>query len=150
MQSYSHARSEATVFPITGTAALKPRQRHAFVVLEGGATAQHYIAKLRTRREMLLRSRTLVLAAVLVFALSVGALVLTSVTSAVAARRALDQTDTVTIAVRQGDSLWGIAHEHGIAGVDDGRIVSWIEQRNGVSADKLVPGQRLVVPASAA
>lgn len=149
MQPYSHSRRDATTFPVMGTAALKPQHRRAFVVLEGGATAQRHIATLRARREMLSRARTLVLGAVLACALSAAALVLTDVTSAAAARQTLDRANTVTIAVRQGDSLWSIAHEHGIAGVEDGRVVSWIEQRNGVSADGLVPGQRLVVPTAA-
>lgn len=150
MQSYRRIQNGVAAFPIAGTAALRPRQHRGLVMLEGGATAQRRLADMHVRREGRLRPHTLVLGALLVCVLSVGALILSGITSAAAAQQALDRADTVTIAVRQGDSLWGIAHEHGIAGVDDGRIVSWIEQHNGVSADGLVPGQKLVIPTSTA
>ena len=150
MQSYRHIRSGATTFPIAGTAALEPRQHRGLVLLEGGASAQRRITEARARREGRLRSRTLVVGALLVCVLSVGTLVLSGITSAASAQQALDRAGTVTVAVRQGDSLWSIAHEHGVAGVDDERVVSWIARRNGVAADELVPGQRLVVPTSAA
>ena len=146
MQSYRRIQNGVAAFPIAGTAALRPRQHRGLVMLEGGATAQRHLADVRVRREGRLRPHTLVLGALLVCVLSVGALILSGITSAAAAQQALDRADTVTIAVRQGDSLWSIAHEHGIAG----RIVSWIEQHNGVSADGLVPGQKLVIPTSTA
>lgn len=47
--------------------------------------------------------------------------------------------------VRPGDTLWSIA-EWSSAGEDPRPIVDAIVRLNGIDADHLVPGQRLLVP----
>lgn len=45
-----------------------------------------------------------------------------------------------TYRVRRGDSLWGIARRHGTS-------VSALKAANGMRSDRILPGQRLVIPA---
>ena len=54
---------------------------------------------------------------------------------------------TATVVVQQGDSLWSIAR--GLApGQDPRSMVHRIQELNGIGDWPIVPGQRLVVPAS--
>ncbi|HVS03141.1 MAG TPA: LysM peptidoglycan-binding domain-containing protein, partial [Thermoanaerobaculia bacterium] len=47
---------------------------------------------------------------------------------------------SVSYQVRHGDSLWGIARRHGTT-------VSLLREANGLSSDRLRPGQVLAIPA---
>lgn len=53
-----------------------------------------------------------------------------------------------TVVVRSGDTLWSLAKEHGPAGVDTRAVVDWIRRENGLESALLIPGERVVVPAT--
>jgi len=55
--------------------------------------------------------------------------------------------DSREIVVRSGDTLWGIAREHGPTGIDVRETVDWIRRNNGLSDATVYPGQVLIVPA---
>lgn len=59
---------------------------------------------------------------------------------------ALDAAPTATVVVDEGDTLWSIASQSGVSGVDTSELVSWIERQNNLSSGTITPGMRLVVP----
>lgn len=59
---------------------------------------------------------------------------------------ALDHVPTATVVVDEGDTLWSIASQSGVSGVDTSDLVSWIERQNNLSSGTITPGMRLVVP----
>ncbi len=55
-------------------------------------------------------------------------------------------TDTFDYRVRPGDTLWGIALEHGPDGMDTRAIIATIERINGLDGDVLQAGAVLEIP----
>jgi LysM repeat protein len=55
-------------------------------------------------------------------------------------------TDTFDYRVRPGDTLWGIALEHGPDGMDTRAIISTIERINGLDGGVLQAGAVLEIP----
>ena len=60
---------------------------------------------------------------------------------------ALDSASTTVVYVRDGESLWSIAQQHGVDGVSTQSVVDWIVSENNLSSSCLFSGQKLVVPA---
>lgn len=54
---------------------------------------------------------------------------------------------TTTIRVRQADTLWGVAAEHPVEGLETAETVSLIQDINKMSDSALAAGQILLVPA---
>ena len=85
------------------------------------------------------------------FALFVAAIVLGSILSDLvissSRARALEGVATTTVTVSEGDSLWGIAAERPVDGVETADLVRWIADANSLDDASLRPGQSLVVPA---
>lgn len=52
------------------------------------------------------------------------------------------QTGMTRVTVQAGDTLWGLAHQHGLS-------VDALKQANGLDGDVIVPGQELLIPAAA-
>lgn len=50
------------------------------------------------------------------------------------------------IVVHQGDTLWGIASEHDIEGLDTSEVIRFIQVENGLEGSGIYAGQRLSVP----
>ncbi len=50
------------------------------------------------------------------------------------------------IEIEAGDSLWNIACEYGPSNIDVRKIVYDICQLNDISADKIYPGQKILIP----
>ena len=61
--------------------------------------------------------------------------------------QALEGVATTTVTVSEGDSLWGIAAERPVDGVETADLVRWIADANSLDDASLRPGQSLVVPA---
>ena len=89
--------------------------------------------------------------AILAGAAVVAAIVLASALSDLAISssraRALEDVATTTVTVSEGDSLWGIAAERPVEGVETADLVRWIADANALDGASLRPGQSLVVPA---
>lgn len=133
------------VFTCEGTAALKPRAPRRLTLIEGGCPA----AAEAPRAGALGRGQVLV--ALLAGLAVVAAVTLASVASdaviSVSRTRALEGVATTTITVAPGDSLWGIAAERPVKGVDTAELARWISETNALSDATLRPGQTLRVPA---
>ena len=55
--------------------------------------------------------------------------------------------ETTEVIVHAGDSLWTIAAEHAVEGLDTAQTVELIQSWNGLSSATLQPGMELIVPA---
>lgn len=53
------------------------------------------------------------------------------------------RTGVARVTVQAGDTLWGLAHQHGLS-------VDALKQANGLAGDVIVPGQELLIPAAPA
>lgn len=82
------------------------------------------------------------LAVVLLTILAISALVMS------ANSREVDTRMTQVITVGQSDSLWELASAHPVPGVETAELVRAIAEMNDLDTSTIVPGQRLVVPAS--
>lgn len=60
----------------------------------------------------------------------------------------LDGADTTAITVHDGDTLWGLAQDHSVAGISTKDVVKWIEAENSLDNASIQPGQELIVPVS--
>lgn len=93
-----------------------------------------------------------VIAAVLgIAAIAVLGIALVSGTAALRADAYADAAASVArseLRVAGGESLWSIAAEHPVAGLDTARTVELIRAWNGLSSGTLVTGQELTVPAA--
>ncbi len=61
---------------------------------------------------------------------------------------ALNSADTIEVTVAPGDTLWGIASQHSVDGIDTSDVVRWIEEVNHVEGGVIHVGQNLTVPTS--
>ena len=59
---------------------------------------------------------------------------------------ALNSADTIEVTVVPGDTLWGIANQHQIDGIDTSEVVRWIEEVNHIDGGVIHVGQNLTVP----
>lgn len=59
----------------------------------------------------------------------------------------LDDDALMKITINEGDSLWQIAEEfseeHKLTSKE---FVKWVESKNGISGDRIYPGDELVIP----
>lgn len=67
--------------------------------------------------------------------------------SARAAQDAISAAPSCEVSVMSGDTLWGIAEEHGVEGASTSDVVRWIQEANDLEGASLSVGQSLVVPA---
>ncbi len=56
------------------------------------------------------------------------------------------QGEPIEVVVASGDTVWSIASQYGVEGVDTRRVVYEIEQMNGLTDYSIQPGQVLIVP----
>lgn len=61
---------------------------------------------------------------------------------------ALNSADTIEVTVVPGDTLWGIASQHSVDGIDTSDVVRWIEEVNHIEGGVIHVGQNLTVPTS--
>ena len=94
---------------------------------------------------------TLAAASVLVGMLALLMFALASVLGgeANAYERALAETPLTTVSVSPGDSLWGIAAEHGAEGMTTQETTELIRTWNDLDSATLQPGTELLVPVAA-
>lgn len=55
-------------------------------------------------------------------------------------------TATATVLIQPGDTLWSVASDHPVPGVDTARLVARIQTMNGLESSRLVAGDTIVVP----
>ncbi|MBM6775284.1 LysM peptidoglycan-binding domain-containing protein [Olsenella profusa] len=131
-----------------GTAALSARSRRPrLVLIEGGRTAEGASDVARRPQELSLRQSALFVACgvALVCALALASVV-SDALRAQGGAASLSALPTETVVVQEGDSLWGIAEGRIPQGVSTAELVSWIQERNGLTGGLVTPGQRLQVP----
>ena len=135
------------VYAFEGTAALAARPARRLTRVEGGLGRRHG-APVRRAGELDARQLglTLVAGVAVVAAIVLGSILSDLVISSSRAR-ALEGVATTTVTVSEGDSLWGIAAERPVEGVETADLVRWIADANFLDDASLRPGQSLVVPA---
>ena len=135
------------VYAFEGTAALAARPARRLTLVEGGLGRRHG-APVRRAGELDARQLglTLVAGVAVVAAIVLGSILSDLVISSSRAR-ALEGVATTTVTVSEGDSLWGIAAERPVEGVETADLVRWIADANFLDDASLRPGQSLVVPA---
>lgn len=58
-----------------------------------------------------------------------------------------DPSKYMKVTIHQGDTLWQIAnHYEGKADMKRSQFIHWVETRNHVSSQRLIPGDKLVIP----
>lgn len=118
-----------------------------FVVVSGGKTQP---ASLRVHQGGFVQHARI--RHVLMFGIVFAVLAATCVTLALrfeSHAAAIANASFERIEVHSGDSLWGIAEDHGIDGLTTADVVEAIRQQNDLSSGSLNPGQMLSVPAVA-
>lgn len=58
-----------------------------------------------------------------------------------------DGSATVSVRIAAGDTLWGIARQHQIAGLSTAQTADYIARLNGLKSSVLVMGSELRIPA---
>lgn len=135
------------VYAFEGTAALAARPARRLTLVEGGLGRRHG-APVRRAGELDARQLGLALVAgVAVVAAIVLGSILSDLVISSSRARALEGVATTTVTVSEGDSLWGIAAERPVDGVETADLVRWIADANSLDDASLRPGQSLVVPA---
>lgn len=130
---------------LDGTYMGNVRSSGNLLVIEGGQARG-----LRTNHEEAHRAgKQLNLSSVCIIASLAIGLLLALVMPAFAEMSAIQSTDFETIRIHKGDTMWGIAQEHGIEGVSTQDVMALIEQHNGLGGRVLQPGQELDVPVRA-
>ena len=124
-------------------ATVRPARRLA--VVEGGpryAAPAPVVWKRGTSRTLAACVIGLVLFAVVAVALF-SAQTFVRTASHDAAVAAVEQT---TIAVSAGDTLWGIAQAHPVAGLSNRQVIDLVKEWNGLDTGLIEPGMQLTVP----
>lgn len=62
--------------------------------------------------------------------------------------KAVQGVDTVAVRVQQGDSLWNLAEQYGIEGMETSEVVRWIMDTNELSTATLYAGDTVLVASS--
>ncbi len=132
------------VYAFEGTAALAARR---LTLVEGGLNRKGAAPAPRTGRLDALQLVFAILAGAAVVAAIVLASALSDLAISSSRARALEDVATTTVTVSEGDSLWGIAAERPVEGVETADLVRWIADANALDGASLRPGQSLVVPA---
>lgn len=149
-------------YATNGSSALARQNTTRFVVIDGGLSADAPRAPRRTQafvdeaawefeeaRSLSLGQRValMVVAAAVIVALGFVSLFMSDAAAAAAAS-AYQGAELTEITVHSGDTLWGIAEEHAVDGVDTATLVELIRQENSLESANLMIGQRIVVPAA--
>lgn len=128
-----------------------PARSYDFQVVDGYADEPAIIKdetpSLRVR-ESAVRRRVSIVCALLVIVACVTACLGYLAAGQSAYDSALTSTDRMEISVKQGDSLWSIASEYGIEGMDTRQTVDIVSSWNDLDGGMLRPGMRLIVPAA--
>lgn len=135
------------VYAFEGTAALATRPARRLTLVEGGLNRKGAAPAPRMGRLDALQLVFAILAGVAVVAAIVLASALSDLAISSSRTRALEDVATTTVTVSEGDSLWGIAAERPVEGVETADLVRWIADANALDGASLRPGQSLVVPA---
>lgn len=135
------------VYAFEGTAALAARPVRRLTLVEGGLNRKGAAPAPRMGRLDALQLVFAILAGVAVVAAIVLASALSDLAISSSRARALEDVATTTVTVSEGDSLWGIAAERPVEGVETADLVRWIADANALDGASLRPGQSLVVPA---
>lgn len=138
------------VYAFEGTAALAAlaaRPARRLTLVEGGLGRKGAAPAPRAGRLDALQLVFAVLAGAAVVAAIVLASALSDLAISSSRARALEDVATTTVTVSEGDSLWGIAAERPVEGVETADLVRWIADANSLDGASLRPGQSLVVPA---
>lgn len=143
------ATNLVTAGAFDGTAARETCLRPRLVLIEGGSAGARDARATKPASRLALKQYACAFAcsAVVVLALCAASL-MTDALGVRARAQELSLLPEVTVVVRDGDTLWDIAESLGVD-APTREVVSWIAERNGVSAS-LVVGQPLVVPVSGA
>ena len=56
------------------------------------------------------------------------------------------QTPFKSVLINEGDTLWSIANQYQNHSLTKVEFIEWIEEYNGIRADKVQPGQTIVIP----
>lgn len=139
-------------------AVARPSRGH--IVAVDGACARHAIARDRQlwapdafasqpprRCSPLSLARALVLGSLLIVLAGVSVFTLLSARSS-AELQAIESARYTEVSVSPGDSLWSLASEHPVTGLDTGRTVELIRERNDLSTGALHAGMTIEVPVS--
>lgn len=133
-------------YAVDGTAALQAGASPHLIVYCGGAPDSGMVRQ----TQIASRKRTHGIAVVVVsFAVVVAvALAIAGLDSLRVARgtELVDVAPHETIRVGAGDSLWSLAEEHPVPGVETRLVASWIKDENGLDNSSLKIGESLVVP----
>lgn len=135
------------VYAFEGTAALTARPARRLTLVEGDLNRKGAAPAPRTGRLDAPQLVFAILAGVAVVAAIVLASALSDLAISSSRARALEDVATTTVTVSEGDSLWGIAAERPVEGVETADLVRWIADANALDGASLRPGQSLVVPA---
>lgn len=66
--------------------------------------------------------------------------------NALVAQDALSNQRSSIITVAKGDTLWGIAESHSVAGASTSDVLTWIKNQNHLETSSVQAGQSLIVP----
>jgi hypothetical protein len=66
--------------------------------------------------------------------------------NALVAHDALSSQQSVVVTVGKGDTLWGIAQSHSVAGASTNDVLAWIKNQNHLATSSIQAGQTLIVP----
>lgn len=152
----SYRTSSSNQSYVYGSVAISQPSRPRLVLIEGTSEADRRRAAEdeRARKEFEAgRLSTLQLVSVIAAALAFFIL-LGFVAANLDAKRegwvseATQAVSTESVTVVSGDSLWGIAEEHGIEGLSTDQVVDFIESRNSLDSATIHVGQTIEVPAS--
>ena len=135
------------VYAFEGTAALVARPARRLTLVEGGLNRKGAAPAPRMGRLDALQLVFAILAGAAVVAAIVLASALSDLAISSSRARALEDVATTTVTVSEGDSLWGIAAERPVEGVETADLVRWIADANALDGASLRPGQSLVDPA---
>ena len=136
-------------YTVQGNLALKPHLASdtAFTVVEGGRRVDTLHAPRVESSWARLASRVLVVAlAAAIFV--AGYMTLSRGPAAI--DQALETVSFETVRVREGDSLWSLAQEHPIDGLETAQAVEVLRNANNLDAAALSAGDDILVPVSRA
>ena len=148
-------------YATNGNTALQSARKPHFVVIDGGLANQDYRQErsheprpVRVREvvaaqpfvpSLVQRLAVIAAAAAVIAVLAVTSLFMANAHGASVAS-AYAGAELQEVVVHSGDTLWGIAEEHAVEGVDTAELVELIRSENALESANLSVGQHLMVP----